>query len=257
MDLTTNGYLFDEERLKELRSLGLSSCQITLDGSKANHNNTRFTTKGSNSYDKITSNIKLAVKNGIDIVLRINYTEENLKDLLLIFADFEELTVAERKHLILSMNKVWQEKNEKLGEQVKKIQAKAKEFGMTLPDALLADRVRHSCYADKENEAVINYNGKVYKCNARDFKEDNCEGTLDENGNIQWNDFHQLRKSAKLSNPKCLSCSILPICGGGCSQISYDNQKCNYCINTSKEAKNDLIISMFLSENTRNEDNHA
>lgn len=32
LDLTTNGYLFNEERLKELRSLGLSSCQITLDG---------------------------------------------------------------------------------------------------------------------------------------------------------------------------------------------------------------------------------
>lgn len=100
-------------------------------------------------------------------------------------------------------------------------------------------------------------NGKVYKCNARDFKEDNCEGILDESGNIQWNDFHQLRKSAKLSNPKCLSCSILPICGGGCSQISYDNKKCNYCVNTSIEAKNELIISMFLSEHTKNEDSHA
>lgn len=108
------------------------------------------------------------------------------------------------------MNKVWQEKMKRLGEQVRKMQAKAKEFGMTLPDALLADRVRHSCYADKENEAVINYNGKVYKCNARDFKEDNCEGILDESGNIQWNDFHQLRKTQNFQIPNAFRAQYCP-----------------------------------------------
>lgn len=254
LDITTNGYLLDINRIKELRALGLCSCQITFDGNKNHHDATRYIKKGLGSYDTIISNVKNAVKEGISIVLRINYTEENLNGLSSIFDDLKDLSLSERKRLTLSMNKVWQEKNNKLGEKVKGFQKQAKSFGITLPDALLSDRVRNSCYADKENEAVINYNGNVYKCNARNFTSGNSEGYLDESGNIIWNDLHELKKSSKMSNHKCLSCSIFPICGGGCSQISYDNRKCNYCVNDNPDIIKDMIVEMFLSENTKSID---
>lgn len=117
---------------------------------------------------------------GIEIVLRINYTAQNMIGLPDIFCNFEDLSNEERQKITLSMNKVWQEKDTKLGDEVKKYKHLAKQFGFKLPEAWLADRVRNSCYADKENEAVINYNGNVYKCNARDFTDESKEGFLDE-----------------------------------------------------------------------------
>lgn len=39
--------------------------------------------------------------------------------------------------------------------------------------------------------------------------------------------------------------------------LSKSEQGLLNCVNTSKEAKNELIISMFLSEYTKNEDSHA
>lgn len=146
------------------------------------------------------------------------------------------------------MNKVWQEKDTKLGDEVKKYKHLAKQFGFKLPEAWLADRVRNSCYADKENEAVINYNGNVYKCNARDFTDESKEGFLDENGNIIWNDTHLIRCNSLLKNERCKNCSVFPICGGGCSQQAFEHQDKKYCIHTDENQINDLITDLFVSE---------
>lgn len=121
---------------------------------------------------------------GIEVVLRINYTQENLSDLELIFKDFDDLSMEKRKLITLSMNKVWQETNKNLDDSVNRFIDLAEEFGFTIPDAVLEDHVRNSCYADKVNETVINFDGKVYKCNARDFTDERQEGMLDSDGNI-------------------------------------------------------------------------
>lgn len=114
-----------------------------------------------------------------------------------------------------------------------------------IPDALLADHVRNPCYADKKNEAVINYDGKVYKCYARDFTERRHEGILNHDGQIIWNKRHDLRLKARIPNNKCSSCSIFPICGGGCSQIALEKMGQDYCI--GKDGMGETIKEMFLS----------
>lgn len=250
-DITSNGYLFNQERLETLTSRGLTSCQITLDGNKQEHDSTRFSAQSKGSYDRIIENIKIAVRLGIQIVLRINYTEKNLAGLSDIFCSFEDFSCEERQKVTVSLNKVWQEKDENLGEGVKKFKQQVKQFGFKLPEPWLSDRVRNSCYADKKNEAVINYNGNVYKCNARDFTDERKEGVLDKNGNIIWNDTHQSRCNSILKNQRCVQCSILPICGGGCSQIAFENKGKTYCINTNQNHVKEQIIELFLSECNR------
>lgn len=247
-DITTNGYLFNQKRLETLVNRGLMSCQITLDGNKQAHDATRFAAASKGSYDRIIENIKIAVRLGIEIVLRINYTGKNLTGLSDIFCSFEDLSFEERRKITVSMNKVWQEKDDNLGEVVKKFKQLVKQFGFKLPEPWLSDRVRNSCYADKQNEAVINYNGDVYKCNARDFTEERKEGALDKNGNILWNETHRKREDSVMKNERCIPCSILPICGGGCSQTAFENLGKTYCINTNKNNMQEQIIELFLSE---------
>lgn len=246
MDITSNAYLFNIEKFKLLKELGLQSCQITIDGSKEQHNKTRFPRKGIGSYSVIVRNIHIAVEENINIVLRINYTQENLEDIHSILKDFEDLSMEKRKFITLSMNKVWQEKNENLENNVKSFVNSAKKFGFTIPDAFEADHVRNSCYADKDNEAVINYDGKIYKCNARDFTDERHEGILDENGNIVWNELHSKRIKVRNTNKQCGKCSIFPICGGGCSQVALENAEKNYCI--GKVGIEETIKQMFLSK---------
>lgn len=96
MDITSNAFLFDHERFLNLKELGLESCQITLDGDEEHHNSTRFPHKGVGSYTTIIRNIHYAVNLKIKVVLRINYTKQNLPSLYSILDDFKDMTLEEK-----------------------------------------------------------------------------------------------------------------------------------------------------------------
>lgn len=247
ISFTTNGFLINEEMINHFVKYNVTGLQISFDGNKEQHDQTRYVSKNRGSYDVIVENIKLLVRKNILVTLRINYTEKNLIGLDDILESFSDLSFEERQLITLSMNKVWQESNENLGNQVIDFKEKSAEFGFTLPDAFEGNRVRNSCYADKRNQSVINYNGDVYKCNARDFTKDNREGILLED-DVLWNHKMEDRMSSKLNNKPCLECSILPICGGGCSQQALEYRGKDYCVNDfDEEKKKDIVLNMFLS----------
>jgi uncharacterized protein len=247
---TTNGYLINPKMVEDFVRFGVKSLQISFDGNKENHDQTRFVSETKGSYDVIVENLKLLVRSKIMVALRVNYTEKNLKGLSDILESFSDLTAEERKRITLSMNKVWQEQNPNLFEEVDSFQIMAAEFGFDVPDPLEANTVINSCYADKRNQSVINYNGDVFKCNARDFTSKTRNGVLAD-GAIEWNDTFEQRMNIKLKNKPCLECRILPVCGGGCSQKAFENAGQDYCVQDFDEKKKqDLILGMFLSENT-------
>ncbi len=74
------------------------------------------------------------------------------------------------------------------------------------------------CLCDRKNEAVINYDGNVFKCTTiPKFDNEHALGHL-EDGNIVWNK----EKIAYLDNykvqKKCKGCKMLPTCGGPCQK---------------------------------------
>ena len=249
IDITTNGYLVNEKIIREMSLFDLKSLQITLDGIKEIHDKTRYINASTGSYDVIVRNIKMIIALDISVVLRINYTEENIKGLEAILDDFNDLSSEEKSRITISMNKVWQETSHDLEKYLYDFTKVAIAKGFKFPDGILTDRVRNSCYADKINTAAINYNGNVYKCLARDFQEENREGILNEEGDIIWNEINQRRKRYKLTNIPCFSCSIHPICGGGCTQYGLENHKVNYCVNNfDQQKRNNIIVGIFESE---------
>lgn len=250
ISFTTNGFLIDDKMVEDFVKYGVKSLQISFDGNKENHDQTRFVTKTKGSYERIVNNLKSLVRKRIKVALRVNYTEKNLLGLEDILESFSDLTGEDKKCITLSMNKVWQETAPNLFKIVDAFQEKAREFGFVIPDALEANTVINSCYADKRNQSVINYNGDVYKCNARDFTKDRREGVL-KDGHIEWSDKYEERMNIKLKNKPCLECPILPVCGGGCSQKAVENSGVDYCVHDFDEKKKkDLILGMFLSEKT-------
>ncbi|MEC5145054.1 radical SAM protein [Chitinophaga sp. 212800010-3] len=252
ISITSNGLLIDEKIIEELKGYTVAGFQITLDGNKDKHDLVRFVSKSRGSYEKIMDNIRALVRNGFFITMRVNFTKENLIGLEDIIDDLRDLTEEEKKLISLSMQKVFQEPStQELIDDVGKFKEYARKNGISHRSAILADTVRSSCYADKQNEAVINYNGDVYKCNARDFNQKNKEGILNEKGEIIWNEQHNKRLIPKLTNKPCLECSIMPICGGGCSQMIVENIGRDYCVHDFDEkSKKRLVLEMFLDQET-------
>jgi len=246
-NFTTNGLLINQKILTDCSLFGVNHFQITLDGHRERHNKVRFVNKERGSYDEIVSNIKLVLKNKINVTVRLNISEDTLNDKLTeIINDFSDLTIQDKKFLNFSFHKVWQEEKNIENEMSKLInEFKTNKLSTQTIDEV--DHVRNSCYADKKNQATINYNGEVFKCTARDFKSENREGILQEDGSLLWDEKHDNRMNIKFKNKPCLTCKILPICNGSCSQLALESQDEDYCVHDFDEDKKTIVVkNMFL-----------
>jgi uncharacterized protein len=244
---TTNGYLLNQEMIDIFKLYGVNSLQITLDGNRELHNTIRFVSATRGSYDEIVANIKLACRNGIYVTTRINYTPKTLAGIKDIMADFSELTTEERRFMNFSFHQVWQDEKsadtDDMAAEVRK-SFTLEEFTVSVPNE---QALHTSCYADKTNEAVINYNGEVFKCTARDFTSEKSEGRITANGKIEWNELNKRRQEKRFSNKPCLECKIFPLCAGGCSQLAHENYGKDYCVhNFDEDRKRELVKQRFL-----------
>lgn len=239
VQFTTNGVLLTDDVRQKLLSLGLKhnpNFQITLDGNREKHDATRHTADGKPTYDLIISHIKAALRDGMDVNNRFNYTAGNVDTLVDVLEEYKDLTPEERKLLHFDFQQVWQDSGN----------AAAREKALRLADLFHREchqiRIekrynRERCRDDAENQATINYDGLVYKCTARDPTPDLAEGVLTEEGDIEWNERYHRRMAVKYGNKACRACRIFPICHGGCSQTKLeagDREDCLFGLNDDR-----------------------
>lgn len=238
-NMTTNGFLFTTEKIKELVEYNFNGVQITLDGNKEKHDQIRFSRNGVGSYDRIIKNIKNLAENGIAITLRINCTESNIDSMADIASSFNTFADEYKKHINVDLHIVWQESRaqnikEKMGDIVKAF----------VNDGFTASKMsfRDFCYGDKRSSCVINYNGNIFKCTAVDFDNIQRDGYLNEEGRIIWeNNSLEKRMASRFKNTPCLSCRIYPLCHGGCTKQSLNNTS-EYCIHGFNENEKDKVV---------------
>lgn len=251
ISFTTNGYLVNQEFIDYFQSKNLKcSLQITLDGYKEEHDKVRYVSKSKGSYEEIISNIKLLITNNFFVRLRINYTDKNLHDTSLIAKEFDSLSDEAKSFLLFDFHRVWQDsKLDDLSVVLEKNIEEVREEGINATGGYSPNNVRESCYADKRNSVVINYNGDIYKCTARDFTTENRAGILDKEGRLIWNDgYIDTRMSVKFKNKPCLSCRIMPLCNGGCSQHALEKQGEDYCVYHGDENEKNKVIKTKVEE---------
>lgn len=243
---TTNGYLVTKQMAEWFGKFKNITFQITLDGDKEKHDKVRFPAEGLGSYDKIISNIKMLLSYGSNVVLRVNYTTENINSLNNISANFDNLN--EVSKLKISFHRIWQDyKNENVDNSVFEVISNISKSGLCASE-YTCDSIRYPCYADMKYGALINYNGNVYRCTARDFETTKRDGYLTDEGEIVWeNDSDINRINLRFKNELCRKCTILPLCGGGCSQKAIESCECNkyYCLHPTDEEKNKIILDRF------------
>lgn len=243
---TTNGLILNQNMIDNFKKYKVDQLQITLDGIKPLHDKIRYISKNKGSYDKIIQNIILLAKNQIEVIVRINCTEETLKGIDSIMESFTRLDKSTKKFINFTFHRVWQIEDS-LDDSVSHYIDKynGKDFSVT---GVALDAFRDSCYADKKNQALINYDGNVFKCSARDFVPKNKDGILSDDGKIVWNEKFDKRMNSKFNNKPCRECSVLPLCGGGCTQIAMEKENKEYCVYDFDETKKEkLVLDTFLT----------
>jgi uncharacterized protein len=216
--ITTNGYLATKEMIEKFKTIDLSHFQITLDGVKNIHNKVKKSSSN-DSYQVTVNNINeiCNILEKPEIQLRINYTKQNLKNITEIIKDFPEKN---RKFIKVLFQQVWQLENKNKPQNVEPILNKFKESGFRIEYNRI-NKKPTACYADKFYQAVINYDGSVFKCTARDFNDHKfSDGKLNSEGIIEWKEQKLLSRfnNSTFENKYCIRCKFLPVCFGPCSQ---------------------------------------
>ena len=252
LQFTTNAYLLDDVMIGFLRKFP-ASFQITLDGGRCEHDKTRFGKGGIPSYDVILKNIAKLAYADSHVVVRINYTAKNIESCKEIPNDLEQISSDKRNRIVVDFQRVWQDKPDSYGDTadliVKNLRHELNEKGFRTSDNRMIDSVRNSCYADKYNELLVNYNGDVFFCTARDFIHEHRAGKLRPDGDVEWiDDRYKRRLSCKFRKPLCRECRIAPICGGGCRTKCLEtahHEGCN--LRYSEEDIDNIVMDRFIN----------
>ena len=230
IDFTTNGTILPPLIIQILKNIPSVFFQITLDGSIEQHNKIRyFKNRGEGTFHCIFSNIEriLSELPNAYVTIRINFNEYTFRQTDSLR---ERLLALPYLRFNVSLHKVWQVASHEINyEQV-----------LNFIDILQGHNIdvrfldfnhgETTCYADKINSIVINYDGSIYKCTARNFNCKNRIGNLLDTGEIHW-DYAKLKEYCFSTIPlKCKICKIFPVCVGICSQQIMEQGEQASCI---------------------------
>lgn len=219
---TTNAYLLTDSVLKQLEGLDVSF-QITIDGGKQVHDSVRKTKGGEPTYARIVEHIHQTLSHGFPVGVRFNYTAKSIPSFIDVVKDFSHLQQEQKQLVNFIFQRVWQDNEgdaSQVEQQVEHIERAFEQAGLFVNNA--KSYIVPYCYADGVNTAVVNYNGDLFKCTARDFAPKSKEGTLAADGTLRWNERLRKRMSIRHGSDTCLQCRIYPICHGGCSQMKLE-----------------------------------
>jgi len=237
--IITNGYLLDYNMSCKLVNLGITSAQITIDGTPEIHNRRRPLVTGMGSFEKIIENIE-TVSDDLNIIIRINVDAHN-KDCI-----FDLIKLLYDKHLIPKVKpyvarvESYSEEcrssegdfltSEQFVEFQKDLQQNCMDIGIPyFSNSTPRLNACGFCIVDNVNAFVIEPNGKLLKCWA---EAGNNKGT--EIGHLlkeeTWNRFaiSTLQSRDPFDDQECCDCKILPACMGGCPRTRENHRLQKY-----------------------------
>jgi len=241
--ITTNGVLLTPKVRNTIHDVTTNAdIQISFDGDETMHNKIKKFYNGCGSYKIVINNAREAIKEGFSVTIRCNYTKENIRTFESLVNDFEDLHLFPNLHF--SFHKVWQEtENNELKAGITDLKsALAKKCFSSNLNTYFGDNI-NPCYGDFANNYVINYNGDVFKCTARDFSKENSLGSLKDDGTIVFNE-RALKRTRERWTHECFTCRRLPICPI-CSQVKSESIDGNCPVHMTPEVAATTIRKYF------------
>lgn len=240
---TTNGFLIKDDHIDFLSKFNTGVTQITLDGGPKFHNATRIS-RTKNSFDTIVGNIQRMASSQLPVLLRINVTKDNIQSAFEIPRYFEGFSDLEKSKIHVLIQQVWQDVDNDILDDIWILYGEFIKVGLsTWPRRF--NFYKNICYADTCDSAVINSNGKIFKCTAIDFDKSKSDGEIADDGSLNISEAYIERMNKRLSNKLCPNCRIYPVCNGGCSKNIDQAQTKDYCLHPTEAAKDKVIRNIF------------
>jgi uncharacterized protein len=228
--MTTNGYLFDKGKIDGLLGVGIFDYQITMDGPPEVHNKLRCLKNGGETFDRIHLNvIDLARSDSrVKISLRVNFNHANIHDIPKLLEMFPE-DIRNQLRIVYepifgdcTLSAVDNLPGGEISEALADYYVLAKEQGYDVVHGLsgIYPGKLVYCYAERQSQYVINYNGDVFKCSVTDFTTEKRVGYIGNEGifiknEVEWGKW----AGSDYFDESCYSCVYLPLCMGGCRKV--------------------------------------
>lgn len=230
--MVSNAYLFDNNLVKMAKQdWNLSSVQITLDGTESIYNKTKaYVNPKDNPYTRVLRNIDLLLDNDISVVIRLNVTDANYKDLCNLIDEIENAFGGKKgltaySHAIyegVGFDPVAYKDRNTVDVQTVELDEKLKKKGLLGSYSRLPKLSLIHCMADNDSTRLIYPDGTIGKCenmSSADSIGDIYHDVIDEEKN-KW-----YKLAVHPSN--CDGCCLFPECfnlktcpeAGMCSQI--------------------------------------
>jgi uncharacterized protein len=229
----TNGY--DLDAFEELLGPGkIASLQITVDGVKDTHDRRRIHYQTKTSFDKIVANIGMALKQGVEVSVRVNTDADNFDELSQIERIFRDLGYYSTPNLKIysallydyttAMPKKIKFLNQtEFNERHKEVAYKYSCLVSMFADILRQAIVNHkkisfaSTYCAAQSSAyILDPFGDIYSCweNVGDLEKIVGHYTPD---GIEWTKIRDVWQRQNIATSSdCVRCKYAFLCRGGC-----------------------------------------
>ncbi|MCX7656361.1 MAG: radical SAM protein [Treponemataceae bacterium] len=257
-NITSNGVLLTESKIKMLTQIGIHELHLTIDGWEARHNELRVTQNKENTYNIIINNMKEYLLENVKnrVVLRIHvYNTDRVESAFSKINEFlDTIPLSLRKRISPYPHVIYPSKTERWGRSCgsKLENMGARDLCEKIVDSIIEKgfrplivggrKNRFSCMFDLDWSWCILPNGNVSKCTVA-VEPQRSVGRLTDKGEIQlFSRYFQF--SAKnwegSIEKECKNCHIFPLCFGGCPYQHYlrlQNKKKFLCkdMNSKKE----------------------
>lgn len=255
----TNGYDLNHY-IDLLSAEKIYKVQITLDGAKEQHDQKRIHYQDHNTFNKIITNIQLALEKDVKIVVRINIDNKNIENFTQLKEVFEEKGFTQKENFrfytsILRNNENISEKDKQKLEfisvasffkkqQHNEFSSYCQDYGtyQKIYNAIQKGKplpLRSSFCSSQTGGYVLDPIGNIYPCwetvGNKLFQIGNYL-----NSQITWNKNIVKQWQGKYggNNIRCKQCKYVLFCGGGCFFHQENQTQCYFFHNTFKEIVN-------------------
>ena len=225
--LVTNGYLLDRKKCDQLNALKILSVQITLDGPEEIHNQRRFLAGGGPTFQQILANLDTLMDSTYEgsCAIRINIDKHNIAGYAALHASLRERFKGKQfsiyaGHVHTSLEHSYKHSRCLDLQEWTDFNFEMYRRGglMATGDFYPADIVDSVCVGTAPNRFVVGPKGELYKCWEDVGKPTMVIGSIHQAEPVTNPDLcaQYCTGTDPYSDPDCLACSVLPICGGGC-----------------------------------------
>lgn len=227
--ITTNGSLLTADKVRYLAAHNALHVKVTLDGPPEVHDLRRKRANGRGTFAQILDNIVSALP-FLAVKLRVNIDRDNVDDVIRLLDILAERCTS-RENLYLDYNIVHDPCTGQLVDGVDyadlaRLQTFTLDrgFKLSLPPLV---RVRY-CKFNSKNSYLVDTEGALYLCSKGPTTQVGQLSTLrGKNLPLTIRTQEQAENTRAIvsafQEPKdvCLDCNLLPICGGGCTYLSF------------------------------------